>query len=149
MRSLLSPVISNLYMENFETKAKSISNPIPKCSLRYIDDMFFVWPPGEEALSTFLDHLICIQSSINVCIQTWIKRKNSISWSVKRQADWMEPMATLLGGNLRLQVDICMKQRNITLHRKCCYLGSGCKIRPNLCLATMHWTGTTWTESLT
>ena len=57
MGSPLSPIIANLYMENFEQRALEIYSLKPKVWIRYVDDTFVVWPHGEEALNNFQTHL--------------------------------------------------------------------------------------------
>ena len=64
MGSPLSPVVANLYMEAFETKALELAPLQPKMWIRYVDDTFVLWPHGEEELSAFHNHLNSINHSI-------------------------------------------------------------------------------------
>lgn len=57
MGSPLSPIVVNLYMENFEQRALETYSLTPKVWIRYVDDTFVVWPHGEEALNGFQTHL--------------------------------------------------------------------------------------------
>ena len=58
------PVIANLYMEAFETKALELAPLRPKRWVRYVENTFVQWPHGEEELRTFHDQLNSINHSI-------------------------------------------------------------------------------------
>ena len=64
MGSPLSPVVANLYMENFEQCALKAFPLSPRVWIRYVDDTFVIWPHGKDALSNFLMHLNRQHSSI-------------------------------------------------------------------------------------
>jgi len=53
MGSPLSPVVTNLFMENFESKALSSSLFQPRLWKRFVDDTCVVWPHGKEKLDLF------------------------------------------------------------------------------------------------
>ena len=57
MGSPLSPIVANLYMENFEKVAIDSFPLKPKRWKRYVDDTDVVWPHGKEELYRFLEHL--------------------------------------------------------------------------------------------
>nr|XP_023015434.1 uncharacterized protein LOC111504940 [Leptinotarsa decemlineata] len=57
MGSPLSPVLANLFMEDFETRAIGTSHLKPTCWIRYVDDVFVIWPHGSEDLHAFLNHI--------------------------------------------------------------------------------------------
>ncbi|XP_023726043.1 uncharacterized protein LOC111874629, partial [Cryptotermes secundus] len=61
MGSPLSPVIANLYMEDFEERALDLAPHKPRCWFRYVDDTFVIWPHGPDKLKDFLNHLNSIQ----------------------------------------------------------------------------------------
>ncbi|XP_045463784.1 uncharacterized protein LOC123673342 [Harmonia axyridis] len=63
--SPLSPAIADIYMENFETNAIDSFHLKPTCWLRYVDDVFVIWPHGPETLQDFFDHL----NNINIHIK--------------------------------------------------------------------------------
>jgi hypothetical protein len=63
MGSPLSPVIANVYMEDYE-KAALESTPLkPHCWYRYIDGTFVIWPHGPGKLKDFLHHLNSVHQS--------------------------------------------------------------------------------------
>jgi len=57
MGSSLSPVVANLVMEDFETKALASTPFQPKHWKMFVDDTCVVWPHGHEKLDVFLHHL--------------------------------------------------------------------------------------------
>lgn len=64
MGSPLSPIIANLFMEDFENKALRTTPLKPKLWKRYVDDTFIMWPHGRETLETFKQHLNSLSPSI-------------------------------------------------------------------------------------
>ena len=44
MGSPLSPVLANLFMEYFESELLPTISPLPKLWVRYVDDIFMLWP---------------------------------------------------------------------------------------------------------
>jgi hypothetical protein len=57
MGSSLSPIVSNIFMENFEKLPLELAQHKPSLWLQYIDDTFVVWPHCQERLQDFLSHL--------------------------------------------------------------------------------------------
>jgi hypothetical protein len=57
MGSPLSPVICNMYMEDLEEKAMSTFHVKPYIILRYVDDIFYVWPEDVCPVIDFFDQL--------------------------------------------------------------------------------------------
>ena len=57
MGSPLSPVLANIFMEDFQTRALETSPMKPKMWRRYVDDVLVVWPHGDEQLEEFHLHL--------------------------------------------------------------------------------------------
>ena len=57
MGSPLSPVVANLFMEDFESKALNSSRLLPKLWKRYVDDTIVIWSHGQEELDLFFENL--------------------------------------------------------------------------------------------
>ncbi|XP_045466657.1 uncharacterized protein LOC123675351 [Harmonia axyridis] len=76
MGSPLSPAIANIYMDDFETNAIESFHLKPTCWLRYVDDVFVIWPHGPETLQDFFDHLNNINSHIKFTME--VETNNSL-----------------------------------------------------------------------
>ncbi|XP_022108452.1 uncharacterized protein LOC110988853 [Acanthaster planci] len=57
MGSPLSPVLADLFMEEFEQTALFSADLKPSVWIRYVDDTFVVWPHSPQDLQLFLQHL--------------------------------------------------------------------------------------------
>ncbi|KAJ8919473.1 hypothetical protein NQ315_016573, partial [Exocentrus adspersus] len=69
MGSSLSPIMSNTFMEHFEeTYVKSYINK-PKIWWRYVDDIFSIWPHGQDNLADFLNFLNNIEPTIKFTLE--------------------------------------------------------------------------------
>jgi retron-type reverse transcriptase len=64
MGSPLSPILANLFMEDFEEKALSNSPFTTKLWKRYVDDILSIWSHGKESHTTFLNYLNSIHPAI-------------------------------------------------------------------------------------
>ena len=64
MGSPLSPVMANLFMEEFEKKALATSTLKPGFWFRYVDDTLSSWAHGLENLHRFLEHINSLHPSI-------------------------------------------------------------------------------------
>ena len=53
----LSPVVANIFMEEFDIEALLAAVIRPKLWLRYVDDTFVIWNYGDEQLEDFLSFL--------------------------------------------------------------------------------------------
>ena len=62
--SPLSPIVANLFMEDFEEKTLNSFPQKPRWWLRFVDDVFSNWPHGEERLDEFQIHLKTQSDSI-------------------------------------------------------------------------------------
>ena len=59
----LSPVLANMYMEYFKEMPFGSTSLRPSMWLRYVDDIFVLWPHQED-VQKLLDHMNLIQPSI-------------------------------------------------------------------------------------
>jgi hypothetical protein len=57
MGSSLSPMVSYIFMDHFETLSLKKFNLKPKCWFIFIDDTLVVWPHGHSSLTSFFYHL--------------------------------------------------------------------------------------------
>lgn len=57
MGSPLSPMVANLFMEDFETEALASTPLHPKIWKRFVNDTFVDWQYGRDSLDSFLSHL--------------------------------------------------------------------------------------------
>jgi hypothetical protein len=69
MGNSLSPVVSNIYMEHFEKLALDTTEYKPTKWLRYVDDMFIVWPHGPDKLQEFYHHINNLRPSIQFTME--------------------------------------------------------------------------------
>ena len=69
MGSPLSPVIANLFMEDFETTALMTAELQPKIWKRYVDDTFVIWPHGRTKLNEFLSHINSLHHKITFTVE--------------------------------------------------------------------------------
>ena len=65
MGSPLSPIVANIFMEEFKTSALQ-----PKLWLRYVDDTFIIWQHSKQQLDNFFQHLNNQQSNIKFTMET-------------------------------------------------------------------------------
>ncbi len=64
MGSPLSPVMANLFMEEFEKNALATATLKPGFWFRYVDDTLSSWCHGLDNLERFLDHINSLHPSI-------------------------------------------------------------------------------------
>lgn len=70
MRSPLSPVIDNFYMEHFEKNTLEAPGHKPSVGYRYVDDTFVVWKHRNNNFYLFLEHLNKQHLSVQFTIET-------------------------------------------------------------------------------
>ena len=78
MGSPISPVLADIFMEEFEQTAIATADHRPKIWLRYVDDTFVIWEHGQENLQLFLDHLNGLHSNIQFTMEQ--EKNGSISF---------------------------------------------------------------------
>ena len=76
MRYPLSPVLADLFMEEFELDSIEKVNLCPNLWLRYINDTFVVRPYDKTALQEFFHHLTV---NIHTSNSPWNKNKTTLS----------------------------------------------------------------------
>ena len=76
MDSPLSPVVANIFMEDFEQTALSTSNLKPKIWFRIVDDTFVIWQHGKDKLEKFLEHLNGLHKRIQFTME--LEQDNTI-----------------------------------------------------------------------
>ena len=82
MGNCLSPVLANLYMEYFETELLPTILPKEiKCWLRYVDDIFCIWPAVLDSyFNTFFNKLNSLSPSISFTVEWENDKKNFPFW---------------------------------------------------------------------
>ena len=76
MRFPLSPILADIFMEEFKTSALRSAH----LHLRYVDDTFVVWPHGRDTLQDFLKHLNEQHSSIKFTMEVEEDRQDPVPW---------------------------------------------------------------------
>jgi hypothetical protein len=56
-------------MEDFEKRAIEQATHNPVCWFRYVDDIFIIWPHGQEKLTEFLNHLSGLHNKIQFTME--------------------------------------------------------------------------------
>ncbi|XP_071803690.1 uncharacterized protein [Asterias amurensis] len=69
MGSPISPVLADIFMEEFESSSLLTADLRPSLWLRYVDDTFVVWPHGQDSLHEFLQYLNQQHSSIKFTME--------------------------------------------------------------------------------
>ena len=86
MGSPLSPVVANIFIEDFESTAIVTSDYQPRIWYRYVDDTFVVWEHGRQQLDEFLEHINGLHERILFTME--VEENNKISFldvSVERK----------------------------------------------------------------
>jgi hypothetical protein len=65
----LSPVVSKVFMEDFEEIALDTADHKPAQCLGYVEDNFVVWPHGPARLQQFLHHLNSVGPTIKFTME--------------------------------------------------------------------------------
>ena len=70
MGSPLSPVVANLFMEDFESRALATAPLKPKVWKQFVDETFINWSHGHLELEAFHQHLNSQFDSIKFTMET-------------------------------------------------------------------------------
>jgi len=70
MASLLSPVIANFFMGNYEGMSLSRVAYKPTCLFHCVFKISKIWPHGPKELNDFLNHLSSFHPSIQSTVET-------------------------------------------------------------------------------
>ena len=70
MGTRVAPSFANIFMSWFEDKFVYTYTPKPTLWKRYIDDIFMIWPHGQESLNAFVTHLNNIHKTIKFTAET-------------------------------------------------------------------------------
>ena len=57
MGSPLSPIITNIFMEHFESRALETTPLKPRYWNMFVNGTFVIWPQSKDNLVSFLNHL--------------------------------------------------------------------------------------------
>lgn len=69
MGGILSPLLSNIYMDHFENLLLSTWEEKPLLWLRYIDDIFCVWKSTYKDLDKFFQHLNSLRPTLKFTVE--------------------------------------------------------------------------------
>ena len=105
MGTCMAPSYANLFMGALEEKMLETSPEKPIVWLRYIDDIFFIWPHGRPALETFITHVNNFHHTI--------KFTSEISPS---QIPFLDVMVSLKDGKLQTDLFSKKKQTPLTIY---------------------------------
>ena len=123
MGSPLSPVIANIFMEDFEQTALVTADYQPRMWKRYVDDTFVIWPHGEEKLDAFLGHINTLHPNITFTLEkekdnkiafldVLIERKsNTLETSVPTHTNQYLNYRSHHHPQVKLGIVQCLKQR--------------------------------------
>ena len=87
MRIAVVPNYANLFMDRFETKALEGWPLKPIIWLRFIDDIFMIWPNGKKELDNFIKYLNGIHEKIKFTSEVSSSSINFLDTTVKVDTD--------------------------------------------------------------
>lgn len=109
MGTRMAPSYANLFMADLENGFLASREKAPLLWKRFIDDIFMIWPHGEEELKLFLDDL---NSRFSVTF-TWSHSGSS--------ATFLDVDITLVNGNLATSVHVKPTNKQLYLHFDSCH----------------------------
>ena len=87
MGTKVAPSLANIFMGWFEDKFVYTHIPQPLVWKRYIDDIFMIWPHGQEALDDFVSYLNKCHNTIKFTAETSTTQVNFLDIIVSVNAD--------------------------------------------------------------
>ena len=72
----VAPTYANLFMADFEERFVYTHSKQPLLWLRFIDDIFFIWPHGQDELTLFTQHLNNVHPTIKFTSETSVSSVN-------------------------------------------------------------------------
>ena len=82
MGTQVAPSFANIFMSWFEDKFVYTYTPKPLLWKRYIDDVFMIWPHGQESLNTFMEHLNASHNTIKFTAESSTSSVNFLDISI-------------------------------------------------------------------
>ena len=87
MGTALAPNYANMFKDRFETKTLGNWHLKLILWLRFIDDIFMIWPHGKEELDQFIHYLNHIHEKIKFTSEVSTKEVNFLDTTVKIDSD--------------------------------------------------------------
>ena len=76
MGTWVAPTYANLFMSDFEERHVYTYPHQPLVWLRFIDDVFYIWPHGQSELDKFVHHLNSVHDTIQFTNESSIRSVN-------------------------------------------------------------------------
>ena len=87
MGTRLAPTYANLFMAHFEDKFVYTYEKQPLIWIRFIDDIFYIWPHGQFELDKFIKHLNSIHKTIKFTSESSLTNVNFLDTVVHLNDD--------------------------------------------------------------
>ena len=82
MGTRVAPTYANLFMADFENRSVYTYPKQPLLWLRFIDDIFFIWPHGQVELDNFIKHLNNSHSTIKFTSETSVSEVHFLDLAI-------------------------------------------------------------------
>ena len=86
----VAPSYANIFMNDFEEKHVYTYGLQPRAWYRYMDDIFCIWPHGEDELERFTSHLNSVHSTIKFTIEKSRTAVNFLDTTVTLEDNCLE-----------------------------------------------------------
>ena len=87
MGTRVAPTYANLFMADFEERFVYTHPKKPIMWTRFIDDIFFIWPHGQEELDLFIQHLNESHQTIKFTAESSSSSVNFLDLTIKMERD--------------------------------------------------------------